>query len=145
MVRPHSRPRAPPFTTVSHLRAIYARRPRCISVILPGRDEKTEPWSSLLFLRPRALSHCRFTRPARCCVQLQGNPGGATTTGPDATPPPAICQNLGGGGGAVGGGSSRGSGGSSRGRGGGVFLPGVGGVLAGGQGGVQLGVRGGGG
>ena len=24
-------------------------------------------------------------------------PGGATTTGPDATPPPAICQNLRGG------------------------------------------------
>ena len=27
------------------------------------------------------------------------NPGGATTTGPDATDPPAICQNWGGGGG----------------------------------------------
>ena len=50
--------------------------------------------------------------------------GGATTTGPDATPPPAICQNLWGGGG-----------GSSRGSGGGVFLPGVGG-------GVWPGVRG---
>ena len=34
-------------------------------------------------------------------------PGGATTTGPDATPPLAICQNLEGGGGAVGGGDSR--------------------------------------
>ena len=36
---------------------------------------------------------------------LQGggyNPGGATTAGPDATPPPAICQNLQGGGSAGG-------------------------------------------
>ena len=30
--------------------------------------------------------------------------GGVITTGPDATPPPAICQNLGGGGGSLGGG-----------------------------------------
>ena len=38
--------------------------------------------------------------------------GGATTTGPDATPPPAICQNLQGGGGVsgrVGGGGGIGS------------------------------------
>ena len=64
--------------------------------------------------------------------------GGATTSGPDATHPPTIFQNLGGG--AVGGGgSSWGSGGgagSCRGRGGGVFLPGVGG------GGSGPGVRG---
>ena len=52
--------------------------------------------------------------------------GGATTTGPDATHPPAICQNsgggVGGGGGSWGGGSSRGSGGGGQagGRGGGV-------------------------
>ena len=38
-------------------------------------------------------------------------PGGATTTGPDATPPPTICQNLGGGGAVGGRGSSWGSGG----------------------------------
>ena len=56
--------------------------------------------------------------------------GGATTTGPDATHPPTIFQNLRGGG-AVGGGSNRGSGG-------GECLPGVGG-------GVWPGVWGGGG
>ena len=74
-------------------------------------------------------------------------PGGATTTGPDATPPPAICENLEGrgGGGQLGGGVQPGvGGGSSRGSGGGV-KPGSGGCLAGGQGGVQRGVRGGGG
>ena len=81
--------------------------------------------------------------------------GGATTTGPDATHPPTIFQNSGGG--EVGGGVQPGVGGgvppgvggvgSSRGRGGGgVFLPGVGGGgLAGGHGGVQPGVKGGGG
>ena len=69
-------------------------------------------------------------------------PGGATTIGPDATPPQLSVKTWGGGGSwggvqpGVGGGSSRGSG---------VFLPGVGGGLAGGQGGVQLGVKGGGG
>ena len=45
--------------------------------------------------------------------------GGATTNGPDATTPPAICQNSGGVGGAIGGGPARGLGGG--------FLPGVGG------------------
>ena len=41
--------------------------------------------------------------------------GGATITGPDATPPPAICQNLGGGGcRAVGGGWLEGVGGGGR-------------------------------
>ena len=58
-------------------------------------------------------------------------------------PPPAICQNLGGG---VGWGVLPGVGGGgvpAKGRGG-VLLPGVGGGLAGGQGGVQPGVRGGG-
>ena len=54
--------------------------------------------------------------------------GGATTTGPDATHPPAICQNSGGGGG--GGGSwggvqpGVGGGGQAGGRGGGGW-PGV--------------------
>ena len=64
----------------------------------------------------------------------RGAPGGATTTGPDATPPPAICQNLRGGG--VGGGSSRGSGGGGQAgsRGGGVG-PGSGGCPARGEGG----------
>ena len=56
------------------------------------------------------------------------DPGGATTNGPDATTPPAICQNSGGGGG-VGGGVQPGVGGG--------FLLGVGG------GGVPTGGRGG--
>ena len=60
--------------------------------------------------------------------------GGATTTGPDATYPPAICQNSGGGGGGGGGGGQSW---------GGVW-PGVGGGgLAGSRGGVRLGVGGG--
>ena len=66
-----------------------------------------------------------------------GSHGGATTTGPDATYPPAICQNSGGGGGGgrVWGGSGRGSGGGpGRGSGGGL-KPGVGGGPAGGRGG----------
>ena len=50
--------------------------------------------------------------------------GGATTTGPDATYPPAICQNSGGGGRSWGGG----------------VQPGVGGVQPGVGGGVQPGV-----
>ena len=49
---------------------------------------------------------------------LQTAGGGATTTGPDATHPPTIFQNLGGG--VV-------VGGVQQGVGGGVFLPGVGG------------------
>ena len=32
------------------------------------------------------------------CMPWVAGPGGATTTSPDATPPPAICQNWGGGG-----------------------------------------------
>ena len=64
--------------------------------------------------------------------------GGATTTGPDATHPPTIFQNLGGGGGQLGGGPSGV-------RGGGVPPGGQGGVWPGGYGGVQPGVRGGGG
>ena len=59
--------------------------------------------------------------------------GGATTTGPDATHPPTIFQNLGGGRGSWGGGG---------------FLPGVGGVWpgvrGGGGGGGLAGGRGGG-
>ena len=65
--------------------------------------------------------------------------GGATTTGPDATHPPTIYQNLGGG--QFRGGPARGWGGGCSYRGsGGVFLHGVGG----GQGGVQPRARGGG-
>ena len=52
--------------------------------------------------------------------------GGATTTGPDATYPPAICQNSGGGGAEFGG-----------------VRPGVGGGQAGGRGEVLPGVGGG--
>ena len=75
------------------------------------------------------------------------NHGGATTTGPDATHPPTIFQNLGGGGGQLGGVQPGVTGWE-------VFLPGVGGGglagchgggLAGGHGGVQPGVKGGGG
>ena len=85
-----------------------------------------------------------------------GYHGGATTTGPDATYPPAICQNSGGGGGGGGGGQSWGGsgrgtgGGPAGGRGGGQAggrggLPGVGGGgLAGAQGGVGWGEGGGG-
>ena len=84
-------------------------------------------------------------------------PGGATTTGPDATPPPpqlsvktwrggavwgGVQPGVGGGGQA---GGPGGGGGSSRGSGGGGSNRGSGGGLAGGQGGVQPGVRGGGG
>ena len=82
--------------------------------------------------------------------------GGATTTGPDATYPPAICQNSGGGGGGgrVGGGPAGGrggpaGGGSGWGSGGGPTgglggsCRGSGGGLAGGQGGVGWGEGGG--
>ena len=49
---------------------------------------------------------------------------GATTSGPDATHPPTIFQNPGGGGGQLGGGSSRGlGGGSCRGSGVGGVVP----------------------
>ena len=48
--------------------------------------------------------------------------GGVTTTGPDATHPPTIFQNSGGGGGGVQPGVG---GGVQPGVGGGVFLPGV--------------------
>ena len=54
-------------------------------------------------------------------------PGGATTTGPDATPPSAICQNLGGGGG---GGGAVGAGGGSAGGWGGVLAAWPGGGAA---------------
>ena len=53
--------------------------------------------------------------------------GGATTTGRDATYPPAICQNSGGGGSWRGGVQPGVGGWSSQGSGGGVFLTGVGG------------------
>ena len=67
--------------------------------------------------------------------------GGATTTGPDATYPPAIFQNSGGGGAELGGGPAGGRGGSGWGSGG--VLPGVwGGVLPGVGGGGLAGVRG---
>ena len=62
---------------------------------------------------------------ARVCIHH----GGATTTGPDATYPPAICQNSGGGA-ELGGGSGRGSGG---------VLPGVGGGSGRGSGGRRMG------
>ena len=66
---------------------------------------------------------------------LDPNHGGATTTGPDATYPPAICQNSGGGGGGGGGGGQSWGG----------VRPGVGGGgPAGSRGGVRLGVGGGG-
>ena len=74
--------------------------------------------------------------------------GGATTTGPDATPPPQLSVKTCGGGGGNAGGIQPvgGGGGSCRGWGGGVPAGGRGGgALAGGQGGVQPGVRGGGG
>ena len=67
--------------------------------------------------------------------------GGATTTGPDATYPPAICQNSGGGGGG-GGGSGRGSGGGSGRESGGGPAGGRGGGPTRGPGGVLPGVRG---
>ena len=94
-----------------------------------GRESKTCPANSTSGLRS----------------PIGPSPGGATTTGPDATPPPSYLSKLGGGGPAggrggvkpgVGGGGEPGvrGGGSNRGSGGG---------LAGGQGGVQPGVRGG--
>ena len=59
---------------------------------------------------------------ANCIVLLSVLcPGGATTNGPDATTPPAVCQNLRGGGGESWGG------GVQPGVGEGGFLPGVGG------------------
>ena len=61
--------------------------------------------------------------------------GGATITGPDATYPPAICQNSGGGGAVGGGGVQPGVGGSSRGSRGGGSSRGSGGSPAGGLGG----------
>ena len=74
------------------------------------------------------------------CSTRPGVPhGGATTTGPDATYPPAICQNSGGGGGGGGGQSWRGV---RPGVGGGVRL-GVGGGSYQGSGGVLPGVGGG--
>ena len=75
--------------------------------------------------------------------------GGATKTGPDATYPPAICQNSGGGaelGGVwpgVGGGSGRGLGGGGKPGVGGGACRGSGGGLAGAQGGVGWGEGGG--
>ena len=70
--------------------------------------------------------------PSLCPATVRA---GATTTGPDATPPPAICQNLGGGGwgGQFGGGQLEGVGGGF-GRGGGSA---VGGVPKGGGGAVR--------
>ena len=76
--------------------------------------------------------------PSHSCPKSTGvRPGGATTTGPDATHPPTIFQTSGGGGGCWGGGSRWGSGG-------GVFLPGVGGggCSCRGSGGVWPGVMG---
>ena len=72
--------------------------------------------------------------------------GGATTTGPDATHPPTIFQNLGGGRGSWGGGGFLPGvgGGSGRGSGGGGSGKGSGGGLAGGHGGIQPGGEGGG-
>ena len=53
--------------------------------------------------------------------------GGATTTGPDATPPQLSVKTCGGGGGGGGGGVLPGVGGGGSAGWGGVFLPGVGG------------------
>ena len=69
------------------------------------------------------LNICVDNENDRAQNNVRFNHEGATTTSPDATYPPAICQNSGGGGvqpGVGGGGSSRGSGGgASRGSGGG--------------------------
>ena len=48
-----------------------------------------------------------FSLPPGRGAALGGGTGGATTTGPDATPPQAICQNLGGGRGSWGGGGGQ--------------------------------------
>ena len=72
-------------------------------------------WPSKMphFLRPDEVirhTHAGTHKPRRCqrhCI-LWVTPRGTTTTGLDATHPPAICQNLGGG---VRGGSARGCGG----------------------------------
>ena len=66
-----------------------------------------------------------------CLTAIHGKPyprGAATTNGPKANTPPAICQNSGG---KLGGGSSRGLGGGGSCQGRGVFLPGVGGGASG--------------
>ena len=99
---------------------------------------------------------CPYTQPSKRRVNNSkwksttggwGEPlhGGATTTGPDATHPPTIFQNSGGG--QWGGGVQPGVGGGvppgGRG-GGGCSCRGSGGGLAGGHGGVQPGVKGGG-
>ena len=75
-------------------------------------------------LKQQKLWVCERSTAAPDAHRMSGATGGATTTGPDATYPPAICQNSGGGGG----------GGSCRGSGGGGVWPGV-------RGGVQPGVN----
>ena len=70
---------------------------------------------------PFTMRECQHCTNRTKMKNLVPNPGGATTNGPDATTPPAICQNSGGGG-------SWGGGVRAGGRGGGVFLPGVGGA-----------------
>ena len=64
--------------------------------------------------RTAECKHGKRSREKRCTRESKG--GGATTTGPDATHPPAICQNLGGGVAGGGGGvlaDGRGGGGRS--------------------------------
>ena len=97
-----------------------------------GRSGVAQLWLSYIF-RPKWAENGCFA----ALEQLLCGHGGATTTGPDATYPPAICQNSGGGGGGGGGGVLPGVWGG--------VLPGVGGGggLAGGQGGVGWGERGG--
>ena len=64
---------------------------------------------------------CGVTRPCRTANIGMGT-GGATTTGPDATPPPSYLSKLGGGGSVGGGFSWRVEGGFLEGRGGGGRL-----------------------
>ena len=60
--------------------------------VQPGHDCRA--------LHHSVLCHSCDPMPLRLCTVLhndaQSRGGGVTTTGPDATHPPAICQNLGG-------------------------------------------------
>ena len=67
---------------------------RTLEISLDGRGSPLVAGSGPLVDRAVAL----------VALPVPSDHGGATTTGPDATYPPAICQNSGGGGGGGGGG-----------------------------------------
>ena len=130
---PPRTPKTQPSSQARGSGCIYHKHPSCRldpASLAPPHHLTANRVETTLNPRSKAIA-----LPAKCIRNEADGHGGVTTTSPDATHPPPIFQNSGGGGQLVG---------VQPGVGGGVFLPGVGGgvFLPGVGGGVRPGVMG---